>query len=85
MKITHYIYNTFLIETSDKKLAIDPGALFMYWFRFTTLIPKSEWEGITHIFVTHGDPDHYWHADRVAKTSGALMMINISNEKLKRC
>jgi len=76
MKITFYGYNTFLIESQDKKIAIDPGALFFYWFRFTTVIPKSEWESITHIFVTHGDPDHYWHADRVARASNAQVICN---------
>lgn len=59
-----------------KKIAIDPGALFFYYFRFTTLIPKTEWKDITHIFVTHGDPDHYWHADRVAEASNASMVFN---------
>ena len=88
MKITHYLYNTFLIEESNKKIAIDPGGLFLYYFRFTTLIPKSEWVDITHIFVTHGDPDHYWHTDRVAKASGAPVICNdtmlrdVSGEKL---
>jgi len=76
MKITHYLYNTFIIETSDKKIAIDPGGLFFYFFRFTTVIPKPEWESITHIFVTHGDPDHYWHIDRVAKVSNAPVICN---------
>lgn len=76
MKITHYLYNTFLIETDDKKIAIDPGGLFFYFFRFTTVIPKSEWKSITHIFVTHGDPDHYWHMDRVAKVSNAPVICN---------
>ena len=38
MKIKFYGYNAFLIESGDKKIAIDPGALFFYWFRFTTLI-----------------------------------------------
>ena len=76
MKIKYYGYNAFLIESGDKKLAIDPGALFFYWFRFTTLIPKTEWESITHIFVTHGDPDHYWHADRLAKASNASVICN---------
>lgn len=76
MKITHYLYNTYLIETGNKKIAIDPGALFLYYFRLTTLIPKSEWQDITHIFITHGDPDHYWHADRVAKASGAAVICN---------
>ena len=76
MKITHSLYNTFTIESGEKKLAIDPGALFLYYFRLTTLIPKSEWKGITHIFVTHGDPDHHWHTDRVAEVSGAPVICN---------
>lgn len=76
MKITHYLYNAFVIDSGDKKIVIDPGALFFYWFRFSPLIPKSEWSSITHIFVTHGDPDHYWHADRVAKASGAPLICN---------
>ena len=59
MKIKHYLYNTFLIESGDKKIAIDPAGLFFYFFRFTTVIPKSEWKDITHIFVTHGDPDKF--------------------------
>lgn len=76
MKITHYLYNTFLIEEGDTKIAIDPGGLFLYYFRTTTLIPKSEWAGITHILITHGDPDHYWHADRVANASDAAIVCN---------
>jgi len=76
MKINFFGYNAFIIESGDKKIAIDPGALFFYWFRFTTVIPKSEWKSITHIFVTHGDPDHYWHADRVAKASNAPIICN---------
>jgi len=76
MKITHYLYNAFIIESGDKKIAIDPGGLFFYFFRFTTLIPRSEWKSITHIFITHGDPDHYWHADRVAQASHAPVICN---------
>jgi L-ascorbate metabolism protein UlaG (beta-lactamase superfamily) len=76
MNITFYGYNTFVIESGDKKIAIDPGALFLYYFRLTTLISKSEWNEITHIFVTHGDPDHYWHTDRVAKASDAPVICN---------
>jgi L-ascorbate metabolism protein UlaG (beta-lactamase superfamily) len=76
MKITHYLYNTFLIEQDDLKIAIDPGGLFLYYLRLTTLIPKLEWDGITHILITHGDPDHYWHADRVAEASGAAVICN---------
>ena len=88
MKITHYLYNAFIIESGHKKIAIDPGALFFYFFRFTTLIPKLEWNDITHIFVTHGDPDHYWHTDRVAEVSNApvfcnkTMVRNIDGESL---
>ena len=76
MKITFYGYNSFIIESGDKKLAIDPGALFLYYFRLTTLIPKLEWDGITHIFITHGDPDHHFHTDRVAEASGAPVICN---------
>ena len=76
MKITHYLYNAFLIESSNKKLAIDPGGLMFYYFRFSSLIPKSEWKDITHIFVTHGDPDHYWHTDRMAAFSNATVICN---------
>jgi L-ascorbate metabolism protein UlaG (beta-lactamase superfamily) len=76
MKITHYLYNAFVIQSGNRKIAIDPGALFFYWFRFTTLIPKHEWTGITDILVTHGDPDHYWHADRMARASGAPIICN---------
>jgi L-ascorbate metabolism protein UlaG (beta-lactamase superfamily) len=76
MKIKFYGYNAFLIESGNKRIAIDPGSLFFYFFRFTTLIPKSEWSSITHIFVTHGDPDHYWHADRVAEVSHAPVICN---------
>jgi L-ascorbate metabolism protein UlaG (beta-lactamase superfamily) len=57
--ITHYLHNTYLIETGSSKIAIDPGALFLHYFRLITLIPKSERQGITHVFITHGDPDHY--------------------------
>jgi len=76
MKIRFYGYNAFLIESGNKKIAIDPGALFFYWFRVTTLIPKSEWQGLTHIFIKHGGLDHYWHADRLAKASNAAVICN---------
>lgn len=76
MKIKHYLYNTFIIEDGRVKIAIDPGAKFLYYFRLTTLIPRPEWKDITHILVTHGDPDHYWHTDRVAKASNAAVICN---------
>jgi len=70
MKIKHYLYNAFLIEQGETKIAIDPGQNFSL-FNFTSLIPKAEWNGITHILITHGDPDHHWQSDRVAQASGA--------------
>ena len=51
MKIKHYLYNAFVIESGDIKIAIDPGGLFLYYFRMTTLIPKSEW--ILHTYLLH--------------------------------
>ena len=70
LKIKHYWVNTFIIQNDKVKIAIDPGQN-LYLFELRTLLPKSEWSSITHILVTHGDPDHYWQADRVAETSGA--------------
>ena len=56
MVIKHYLYNAFIIEEGGKKIAIDPGQN-LWLLKFGSLIPKSEWESITHIFITHGDPD----------------------------
>lgn len=70
MKIKHYLYNTFIIKNNRVKIAIDPGQN-LYLFKLGSLIPKSEWSSITHILVTHGDPDHYWQADRVAEVAKA--------------
>lgn len=81
MKIKYYGYNTFIIMSDDKKIAIDPGGSFYFPDLFKTIIPKSEWKDITHIVVTHGDPDHHWHTDRVAKESNAYI---ICNEKMIR-
>ena len=58
MTITHFLYNAFLIEENDIKLAIDPGQN-LWMFKLESLIPKSEWPTITHVFITHGDPDHH--------------------------
>jgi flavorubredoxin len=74
MVITYYGYNAFLIKSKEKKLAIDPGGGFYYKGWLKSLIPESEWDSITHVFVTHGDPDHYWHLDRVAKRSNAPLI-----------
>lgn len=70
MKIRHFLYNSFLIESGKNKVAIDPGQNFSI-FNFSSLIPKSDWNSITHILITHGDPDHHWQSDRVAEASNA--------------
>lgn len=70
MKIKHYLYNAFIIEKDNTKIAIDPGQN-LWMFKLKSLIPKSEWKSITHLLITHGDPDHHWHSDRVAKASKA--------------
>jgi flavorubredoxin len=85
MKIAFYGYNTFLIKSEEKKILIDPGGgfyLFKDWLK--SLVPQSEWADITHIFVTHGDPDHYWHVDRIAEKSGAPVICNKTMVKGKK-
>jgi L-ascorbate metabolism protein UlaG (beta-lactamase superfamily) len=70
MKIRHFLYNSFLIENGKNKIAIDPEQYFSIFY-FSSLIPKTEWKSITHILITHGDPDHHWQSDRVAEASNA--------------
>jgi len=70
LKIKYYWYNAFIIQNDKVKIAIDPGQN-LYLFSLGSLIPKSEWSDITHILVTHGDPDHHYQTDRVAEASGA--------------
>jgi len=70
MKIRHFLYNSFLIENDKTKIAIDPGQN-LWIFNLSSLIPKSEWKSITHILITHGDPDHHWQSDRVAEACNA--------------
>ncbi len=77
MKIRHFLYNAFLVEDGEIKLAIDPGQN-LWLFNLRSLIPKEEWQTITHVLVTHGDPDHYWHADRVARVANAPLIMNAS-------
>ena len=77
MKIRHFLYNAFIIEEQNIKIAIDPGQN-LYLFNLSSLIPKEEWSTITHVLVTHGDPDHYWHADRIALAASAPLIMNAS-------
>lgn len=57
MKITFYGFNAFLIDSSNTRIAIDPGALFFYRFRFSSLTPNYEWPSISRIVITHGDAE----------------------------
>ena len=76
MQITYFDYNAFVIRSGQHTIAIDPGGSFYIPDFFRPLIPSSEWKEITHILVTHGDPDHHWHTDRVARESGAAVICN---------
>lgn len=80
MQITHYLYNAFLVEEGDAKIAIDPGQN-LWMFDLRSLIPQEEWPTITHIVITHGDPDHHWQSDRVARVSGAHVVCGLGLTK----
>jgi L-ascorbate metabolism protein UlaG (beta-lactamase superfamily) len=73
VKIRHYLYNAFIIKDNNTKIAIDPGRN-LWLFRLNSLIPKSEWEGVTHVCITHGDPDHFDYAIPMAKETGAAVV-----------
>ncbi len=73
MKIKYYLYNAFIIEEGGTKIAIDPGKN-LWMFKPGSLIPKSEWDGITHILLTHGDPDHFDYAIPLAQKSRAKVI-----------
>lgn len=77
MRIIHFLYNAFLIEHGHSKVAIDPGQN-LWLFRLKSLIPKSEWPTVTHIVITHGDPDHHWQTDRLSAASGAHVVCGAS-------
>jgi len=82
MIIRHFLYNTFIIENVNTKIAIDPGQN-LWMFKLCSLIPKSAWQSITHILITHGDPDHYWQADRVAEASEAYVICGRELTKIE--
>ena len=73
VRIRHYGYNAFTIEDGKVKIAIDPGR-DLWLFKLGSLIPNSEWEGVTHVLVTHGDPDHFAYAVSMAKKAGAKVI-----------
>ncbi len=82
MKIRHFLYNSFLIENGKNKIAIDPGQN-LWIFNLSSLIPKTEWENVTHILITHGDPDHHWQSDRVAEASNAPVVCGKELAKIE--
>jgi L-ascorbate metabolism protein UlaG (beta-lactamase superfamily) len=73
MEITHYLYNSFVIATDGLRVAIDPGGE-LYHFSFRPIIPRDVWSSITHVLVTHADPDHHWHTDRLVAESDATVI-----------
>lgn len=73
MKIRHYLYNAFVIENEGVKIAIDPGR-DLFWTKLNSMIPKSEWMGVTHVLITHGDPDHFGYALPLAKETCAKVV-----------
>lgn len=73
MKLKYFLYNAFLIEDDEAEIAIDPG-LNLWLFKLRSLIPKKEWKTITHVLVTHGDPDHFVYAASMAKKARATVI-----------
>lgn len=70
MRLRYFLYNAFVIEEAATKIAIDPG-INLWIGKLNSLIPKVEWGDVTHVLATHGDPDHYWYVDRVARSANA--------------
>jgi len=83
VRITHYLYNAFLVEEDDARVVIDPGQN-LWIFGLRSLIPKEVWPTVTHIVITHGDPDHHWQSDRVAAASSAHVVCGIDLTKTQQ-
>lgn len=81
VQITHFLYNAFLIEHGRAKVAIDPGQN-LWLFKLKSLIPASEWPSVTHIVITHGDPDHHWQSDRLAAATAAHVVCGTGLTKV---
>jgi len=73
MEIQHFTYNAFTIAEGNTRIAIDPGQN-LWMFKKKSLIPESEWHNVTHIMVTHGDPDHFKYAVAMAKETKAAVV-----------
>ncbi|MCW8900789.1 MAG: MBL fold metallo-hydrolase [Gammaproteobacteria bacterium] len=70
MKIKYYGYNAFVIEHAGLKLVIDPGK-DLWILNLDSLVPRKEWQQVSHILTTHADPDHFAYAVKMAKESNA--------------
>jgi len=77
MRIRHFLYNAFIIENKKMKIAIDPGIDLWIFKLGKSLIPYEEWKGLTHIFITHGDPDHVGAALKIAKDTDAQIISGV--------
>ena len=75
MRLTHYGYNAFVIESEDKTVILDPGQ-DLYWRRFDSLVSRSLWPQADLILVTHGDADHAEYVPQVAEASGAPVVCS---------
>ena len=84
MEITHYLYNSFVITADGLRVAIDPGGK-LYHFGFKPIIPRDVWSSITHVLVTHADPDHHWHTDRLVAESEATVICGTELTQLHGC
>ena len=73
MEIQHFTYNAFTIAEGNTRIAIDPGQN-LWMFKKNSLIPESEWHNVTHIMVTHGDPDHFKYAVAMARETKAAVI-----------
>ena len=70
--LSYFGYNSFVIRARRHTIVVDPGANLSIRRSFLSpLIPRDIWRSTTHIIVTHGDPDHYWYTDLIARESGA--------------
>ena len=71
IKITWYSHASFLIETDQAKLLVDP------FITGNPLAPvKADEVRADYIFVSHGHGDHVGDTIPIAKRSGAMVVSN---------
>lgn len=72
MKIIYLSHSAFIVEQGTFKAIIDPYITDNPLAKVT----KSDLEGLTHIFVTHGHGDHLGDTVELAKKNNALVIAN---------